>query len=445
MALHDLQIFMTIGMFHSNKRNPLNLHNSTKGHVVSTDRSASLKMLSKAGEIPHNIGYQRRKEEKVTRKSIEELITAWRARYHKAKHKEKTKILDEFVALIGYHRKAAIRALGRKPRSKDRRGRPRVYTNEVKAALLELWELSGKLRSESLAPFLSEFMDVLERNGELTLRPEVKKLLGQISPATIDRLPAQVSEEGGAPRSTNQPRKRIPVHTAWEGEKIPGYVELDLGLHCGESTKGAYLHTLNVADIATAWCKPVVLQNRSQTAVKDGLEKIRHRLPFSLRGIDSDNDTAFLNDLLIDYCDENDISFTRCRPYRKNDQAHIEQKNWTAVRKLIGYDRYESEEAFTLIDAIYDDWRLLMNYFQPVRKLIGKERVGAKIRKYYDRAKTPYQRVLASLDVKRETKERLQDVYLSLNPVKIRHRMEENLRKLWGSMSNLNSEAMTPI
>ncbi len=177
--------------------------------------------------------------------------------------------------------------------------------------------------------------------------------------------------------------------------------------------------------------KPVVLMNRSQAAVKNGLGKIRNRLPFPLLGIDSDNDSAFLNELLIDYCDENGISFTRGRPYKKNDQAHIEQRNWTAVRRLIGYDRYESEEELRLIDAIYADWRLLMNYFQPVRKLIRKERVGAKVRKYYAQARTPYQRVLAAPDVEEETKRRLQELYLSLNPVKIRHRMEENLRKLW--------------
>jgi hypothetical protein len=381
------------------------------------------------------LGYLTWKEGKVTRNSIEELIKAWRTRYHKANRNEKAKILDEFVALTGYHRKAAIRAFRRKPRAKDRRGRPRVYTNEVKAALLELWELSGKLCSKRLAPFLSEFMDVLERNDELKLRPEIKELLMHISPATIDRLLSthrpKSRRRGGAPRSSSQLRKRIPVRTTWDGEKRPGYVELDLVLHCGESTKGAYLHTLNVVDIATAWCEPVVLMNRSQEAVKNGLGKIRNRLPFPLLGIDSDNDSAFLNELLFDYCDENGISFTRCRPYKKNDQAHIEQRNWTAVRRLIGYDRYESKEALRLIDAIYADWRLLMNYFQPVRKLIRKERVGAKVRKYYDQARTPYRRVLAAPEVDEETKRRLQDVYLSLNPVKIRHRMEENLRKLW--------------
>ncbi len=239
----------------------------------------------------------------MTRNSIEELIKSWRSRYHSADRKGKTKILDEFVALTGYHRKAAIRAFKRKPKAKDRRGRPRVYTNEVKAALIELWELSGRLCSKRLAPFLSEFIDVLERNGELKLRPEVKELLRQISPATIDRLLSthrpKFRRRGGAPRSSSQLRKRIPVRTNWDGEKRPGYVELDLVLHCGESAKGDYLHTLNVVDIATAWCEPVVLPNRSQEAVKKGLEKIRNRLPFPLLGIDSDNDRAFLNGLLI--------------------------------------------------------------------------------------------------------------------------------------------------
>lgn len=373
----------------------------------------------------------------MTRQSIKELIQAWRPRYLSTSRKEKTQILNELVELTGYHRKALIRLLRGKPRRKSnrKRGRPRTYTNEVKAALIELWELSGKICSKRLAPFLPELMDVLEREGELRLRPEVKELLCGISPATIDRLltthrPAR-RRRGAAPRSASQLRKRIPVSTTWNGEKTPGYVELDLVLHCGESAKGEYLHTLNAVDIATSWCEPVVIANRSQEMVKEGLEKIRSRLPFPLLGIDSDNDRAFLNGQLVGYCKENDIVFTRCRPYRKNDQAHIEQKNWTAVRKLIGYDRYASEEALRLLREIYDDWRLLMNYFEPVRKLIGKKRVGAKVKKMYDRAKTPYQRVLDSPFVDEEAKEQLRKTYLRLNPVKLRTRMVANLEKLW--------------
>jgi hypothetical protein len=383
----------------------------------------------------HNVGYPKGEEEKVTHKSIKELIRAWGPRYRMASRKEKTKILDEFVALTGYHRKSAIRALTRKPRPKDTRGRPRTYTNEVKATLIELWELSGKLCSKRLAPFLPELMEVLERTGELRLRPQVKELLAGISSATIDRLlrthrPVQ-RNRGTAPRSANQFRKKIPVRTCWGKERRPGYVELDLVLHCGVSSKGEYLHTLNVVDIASSWCEPVALRNRSQEAVEEGLEKVRGRFPFPLLGIDSDNDSAFLNGQLWDYCQDRDIEFTRCRPYRKNDQAHIEQKNWVAVRQLIGYDRYEGEEAFRLFEAIYADWRLLVNFFTPVRKLIRKERVGAKVKKVYDRAQTPYRRVLALGEIGEEEKARLRETYLELNPVEIRRRMEENLRKLW--------------
>ena len=216
----------------------------------------------------------------------------------------------------------------------------------------------------------------------------------------------------------------------WNGTK-PGFLELDLVVHCGESAKGEYLHTLNTVDIATSWCELAVLPNRSRQAVKSGLEKIKKRLPFPLLGIDSDNDSAFLNGLLVGYCEQNDIAFTRCRPYKKNDQAHIEQKNWTAVRKLIGYDRYASKEALRLLEKVYKDWRLLVNYFQPVRKLTGKERVEGKVRKFYDQAKTPYQRVLVSPAVEEEAKERLQEIYLTLNPVKLRRQMEENLHAFW--------------
>ena len=214
-------------------------------------------------------------------------------------------------------------------------------------------------------------------------------------------------------------------------EEKPGYLELDLVVHCGESSKGEYLHTLNVVDIATTWCEPVALKNRGHAAVKEGLEQVRKRLPFPLLGIDSGNDSAFLNGKLVEWCEKNDIQFTRCRPYRKNDQAHIEQKNWVAVRQLIGYARYEGDEAYRLLGEIYTDWRMLVNFFTPVRKLIRKERVGAKVRKIYDQARTPYHRVLSSPQVAEEEKARLRQIYIQLNPVEIRRRMEDNLRKLW--------------
>lgn len=374
----------------------------------------------------------------MTQASVAELVNTWRPRYLRASRKEKTKILDEFVALTGYHRKAAIRLLrkGRKPQRWDRRGRPRIYTNQVKAALIEVWEVCGQICSKRLAPFLPEIVAVLEREGELKLPPDTKRLLVRMSAATIDRLLRTHRPKGLRGRCTTKPgsllKEKIPVRTFadWNDAR-PGFLEMDLVAHCGQTTAGEYLHTLNAVDVATGWCEPEALPNRSQHAVKEALDRMQKRMPFPLLGMDSDNDSAFINHNLVRYCDREKITFTRSREYKKNDQAHVEQKNWTAVRQLIGYDRYESAETLTLFEAIYTDWRLYLNFFQPVRKLMAKERVGSKVRKRYDRAQTPCQRVLASTEVDEVGKERLRELYRTLNPVALRRRIDENLEKLW--------------
>jgi len=216
----------------------------------------------------------------------------------------------------------------------------------------------------------------------------------------------------------------------WD-EARPGFVEMDLVAHCGDSTHGEYLHTLNVVDVATRWSECLILANRSQHQASAAIERLRERLPFPLLGIDSDNDSAFINDNLYRYCQQEEITFTRSRPYKKNDQAHVEQKNWLVVRRLIGYDRYQSPEALVLFEAIYQDLRLYVNFFQPVLKLVEKQRVDSKIRKRYDTARTPYQRVLESPDVSEEDKERLRRVYLRLNPVTLRQRIDQDLERLW--------------
>ena len=371
----------------------------------------------------------------MTRESIVELLTAWRPKYKRASRKEKGRILDELEQLTGYHRKSLIRALSRQYTGKGRRGRPRTYTNEVRAALAEVWELSGRLCSKRLAPFMEEFLEVLERCGELKLRAEVRELLVRMSPATMDRILKLVRPErkrrGPAPRAARQLKGKVPVRVGWGSGVRPGYVELDLVAHCGTTTKGEYLHTLNVVDIATSWCEPVVIRNRGREEVTRALEEVKERLPFPLLGIDSDNDSAFLNGHLLAWCKEGGVEFTRCRPYRKNDQAHIEQKNWVAVRQLIGYDRYEGKEEAELMEAVYRDWRLLVNFFQPVRRLVRKERGDGRVQKIYDKARTPYRRVLERPEVREEEKQRLQELYHSLNPVEIKRRMEANLRKLW--------------
>jgi hypothetical protein len=222
----------------------------------------------------------------------------------------------------------------------------------------------------------------------------------------------------------------VRTFTPWEDER-PGFEEIDLVAHCGQTTEGQYLNTLTVTDLATGWTECLAIRQKSQHLVSEAIRELRTRLPFALLGIDSDNGSEFINDLLYRYCLDEQITFTRSRPYRKNDQAHVEQKNWSVVRHVIGYDRLETEAEWNLLKDIYADLRLYVNFFQPVLKLMGKERVGEKVIKRYDTAATPYQRVLASPFVNETIKIYLCQQYLRLNPVVLRDRIDANIAKLW--------------
>lgn len=376
----------------------------------------------------------------MTLKTRRELLANLRPRYLKASKAEKGRILDEFVALTGYNRKYAIHLLKNgAPRRRARKRRSRLrYTLEVVAALAQVWAVSGYLCSKRLQPFMGELLDVLERHGELTLEPHIKALLCQMSPATMDRKLKRTRARRGQRRglSTTKPgtllKDAIPVRTFADwNEQQPGFVEVDLVAHCGTTTAGVYINTLCLVDIHTHWCELAAIPNKGQAATFDALKGLRQQLPFALLGIDSDNGSEFINDQLYRYCLDQQITFTRSRPYRKNDQAHVEQKNWTAVRRVIGYDRYESAYALALLTAVYADLRLLINFFHPTMKLVEKVRVGSTVRKRYAPAQTPYQRVSNSHHISDEEKAQLQQLYLSLNPVALQRRVEVNLRKLW--------------
>jgi hypothetical protein len=368
---------------------------------------------------------------------VEELAEALRPRYAKARRSEKSKILDEFVEVTGFHRKAAIRRLRRvRRRSGKRRGRPRVYTPDVVAALRSVWEVCGRICSKRLAPFLPEAVALLGREGKIVVPADVRERLIRMSPATIDRLLAKHRQGEARGRCTTKPgtllRSQVPVRTFadWTDTR-PGFLEIDLVAHCGDTTAGEFVHTLSAVDVATGWFEPVALVNRSQQTVEEALEKVRLQLPFPLLGIDSDNDSAFLNWAVKGYCDKNEITFTRCRPYKKNDQAHVEQKNWAVVRQLIGYDRYEGAEATAALQAVYDDYRIYVDFFQPVRKLQEKRTKAGKVWRRYDVARTPYRRVLAETSVGKTLKHDLAVQYVSLAPWHLRQGIEHNLRRLW--------------
>jgi hypothetical protein len=334
---------------------------------------------------------------KVTRRSIVEYAGAVRGRYFRAGRKAKTEILNEFVATAGMHWKAVIRLVNGRCGSsgKKKRGRPRLYGHEAMAALRVAWEASDCLCSKRLQPFLPELVGILKRFGELTVTGDTEAQLCQMSPSTIDRLLRRWRGSGTRRGlSTTKPgtllKNSIPIRTFSDwNENKPGFLEADLVAHCGESAEGFYLTTLSTVDVVTGWCEPVAVWGKGQERVGGAVYYVRKQLPMPMLGLDSDNGSEFINQSLYDYCWRNGIIFTRSRSYKKNDSCHVEQKNWTVIRRVIGYDRFSSKAAFKALEDIYTLLRLYINFFQPVSKLVRKSRHGAKVHKLYDTAQTP--------------------------------------------------------
>jgi len=375
----------------------------------------------------------------MTRSSIREYVEAVRGRYFRASKKAKGKILDEFTKVTGCHRKAAIRLIhrGNHTTTTKKRGRPRQYGTTVAGALRLAWEATDRLCSKRLHPFLPELIAVLRRHGDSTLSTEIEAQLCKISPATIDRLLHPYRRLGGRhPLTTTKPssllKSSIPIRTFadWQ-EDCPGFLEVDLVAHCGDSTEGFYLTTLCAVDVASGWSECIGVWGKRQERVGGAVHRLRQRLPFPLLGLDSDNGSEFINQHLYDYCRRYGITFTRSRSYKKNDSCHVEQKNWSVVRRLIGYDRYNSRVALEALNRVYDLTRLYVNFFQPVMKLVNKTRHGAKVHKVYDTAQTPYQRLLKAGVLTEAKQQELAAIYYRLNPVTLLRQINENLERLW--------------
>jgi hypothetical protein len=386
----------------------------------------------------------------MTKASIEEYTEAVRGRYLRAAKKEKGRILDEFIQVSGYHRKAAIRLLhrDRSPGRRRRRGRQHCYGSEVADALHQTWEASDRLCSKRLKPFLGELARVMRQHGQLHLNAAVEAQLCRMSPATIDRLLRPWRRLGGRHRfSTTKPgsllKSSIPIRTFadWQ-EASPGFLEVDLVAHCGESTEGFYLTTLSAVDVATGWSECIGVWGKGQHRVGAAVHELRQRLPFAMLGLDSDNGSEFINQHLYTYCRREGITFTRSRSYKKNDSCHVEQKNWSVVRRLVGYDRYKSQAALEALNRAYRVLRLYTNFFQPTMKLVSKTRHGARVHKVYDTAQTPYQRLLECGVLSQNKRTELAAIYGGLNPVRLLSQINANLEQLW-KMAERPSAYMT--
>jgi hypothetical protein len=355
-----------------------------------------------------------------------ELIQAIRGRYQTESADGKPRILDEFVAVTRYHRKHAIRILNGSVASSavaSKRGHVRMYDEAVRQALIILWEASDRICGKRLKPLLPVLLPALERHGHVSLDPTVRAGLLAVSASTIDRLLCGVrASTGGRHRAQATPgvRRTVAVRTFadWH-DPLPGFLEADLVVHSGESMAGSFASTLVLTDIASGWTECIALAVREASLVVDALERLRHALPFPLRGIDTDNGSEFVNEILLTFCKTHEIEFTRSRPYRKNDQAWVEQKNGSVVRRLVGYSRLEGLVASEALSRLYSASRFFVNFFQPSFKLAQKTRVGAKVRKQYHLPETPCARLLVSPAITEPMKDRLRAILVTLDPLRL--------------------------
>jgi hypothetical protein len=354
-----------------------------------------------------------------------ELIDAVRARYRSSDPMAKRLILREFAALTGYHRKSAIRVLNGDTVDSDTptRRRRRIYDEAFCRTLVVLWEASDRVCGKRLRALLPSLVPALERHGHLVLEPLARtKLLG-VSAATIDRLLGEargLSDRRRVRRAPSALRRSVPIRTYadWNSPE-PGFMEIDLVAHCGERLAGAFIHTLTLTDIASTWTECVPLLVREGALVVETIDQLRAALPFALQGVDIDNGGEFLNETLVSYCVGHGIELTRSRPYRKNDQAWVEQKNGSVVRRLVGYRRLEGAAAAAILARLYTASRLFVNFFQPSFKLKEKLRIGGRIVKRYDPPQTPCARLLAASSIPTSVKMRLAETLASLDPLRL--------------------------
>ena len=387
---------------------------------------------------------------KMKQSSRKDYLRKIHSRYQQASRSERRRILDEFCVTCSYHRKHAIRLLnGPEPGSRPARARRRrgvQYGTRLLSILKAIWEAADYPWSVRLKALLPEWMPCIRHRFGLT--DELERQLLQISPRAIDyRLAAQKRRQRRRLYGRTKPgallKHHIPLRTDRWDVRTPGFTEIDLVSHSGSSASGECCHSLNVTDIHSTWTETCAVLGKSQHAVGQALQQIRQALPFTLCGIDSDNGSEFINEHLFRWCQSNQIQFTRGRPYKKDDNAHIEQKNWTHVRRLLGYLRYDSPAALEAINDLYrNELRLFQNLFLPSVKLEKKVRVGSRLRRRYEGPRTPLQRLSICADSPVDSQvaqlRRLRD---TLDPFTLSHRIQIKLARIFRLASHAQRQS----
>src|SRR6266581_7693350 len=365
----------------------------TRGGVCRLRTQIARCAFPKEGSVEKSLRYQARRA----------LLQQTVPQYREASPSQKKTLLDAFVAATGYHRTYARWLLNHAEEVQPtlQRPRPRQYGPDVQHALFLAWHAANRICAKRLIPFLPTLVEALERHEHLHLTEECRSQLLSMSAATADRLLRSQRTLGLRGLSTTRAgtllKQQIPLRTFEEWKETrPGFLEADLVAHCGADIEGGYVYTLTLTDVATGWTECLPLLHRSQEAVLAALRRARTLFPFPILGIDTDNGGEFINEVLIAYCEQEHISFTQGRPYLKNDQCFVEQKNGAIVRQVVGYDRLVGEHAYRQLTELYRALRLYVNCFQPSMKLLSKQREGKTVRYVYDPAKTPLQRLLLS-------------------------------------------------
>ena len=373
-------------------------------------------------------------------------LKAIKKRYKRAKKKDKNLILNEFCQVCGYNRKYAIRVLNQTNNKRRKRLKPGVKARydspELLKALKIIWFASDQMCSKRLKALLPIWLPYYQQHYA-KLSDDIVNKLHLISPSTIDRLlkPARLQHKGKGMNGTKPGtllRNQIPIRTsAWDITE-PGFLEADTVAHCGNSLAGDFVWSLTLTDYCTGWTECRATWNKGAAGVVEQIKQVEKQLPFKLKGFDCDNGSEFLNYHLLRYFKEhtNTIQFTRSRPYKKNDNAHVEQKNWTHVRQLFGYDRFDNIALVDLMNKLYaKEWSALGNYFCPTFKLVEKVKINSRYKRKYDSPKTPYQRILDSKSIDDETKAQLKARYKTLDPFKLRASIERQLKAIFKLVS----------
>ena len=366
-------------------------------------------------------------------------LKGYRGRYGKASSKrERGEVLTEFCKATGYHRKYAIALLSRVEQEGNQarpRRRGRTYSAAAMRVIERIWKTAGCPWSVRLKALLPMWLPWARKHMQ-DLTPEVEAQVLRMSARQIDRRLKEKKRAlkrrlYGRTKPGTLLKRQIAIKTACWDVSEPGFTEIDTVAHCGSCASGEFGHSLNVTDLLTQWVETRAVLGRGEQGVVRALDQIRRELPFRLRGIDSDNGSEFINYHLAGYCQKHHLEFTRSRPYKKDDNAHIEQKNWTHVRKVFGWERYDTSEVLDAMNELYrNELRLMMNLFQPSVKLTSKERVGSRLRRHYDAAKTPLDRLIDFYEGKGLplAVQRLVLLRERLDPFELSQRIEEKLR-----------------